>query len=171
MTEFAIIGSDIQEVVGSAYALLILFGIPVWAGAIITILDSILFLFIHYFGVRKLEAFFLFLILIMTVTFIINMFTSNPNWGEMAYGTIVPTIPFGAGEAMIGVIGSVIMPHNLYLHSSLVLTRKIDVKNRNSVNEANIYNTIESAISLFISFIINVAVISTFAAYVILIGK
>ena len=72
---------------------------------------------------------------------------------------------------MLGVVGAVIMPHNLYLHSSLVLTRKINTNNRSHVNEANIYNTIESAISLFISFVINLAVISTFAAYVISIGK
>jgi len=57
------------------------------------------------------------------------------------------------------------MPHNLYLHSSLVLTRKIDMKNKNQINEANIYNTLESAVSLFISFVISTAVISTFAAY------
>ena len=56
MTEVAIIGSDIQEVIGSSIALNILFGVPVWAGAVITILDSLLFLFIHYFGVRKLEV-------------------------------------------------------------------------------------------------------------------
>ena len=58
------------------------------------------------------------------------------------------------------------MPHNLYLHSSLVLTRKIDTRNKNAVYEANIYNTIESGISLFISFVISTAVISTFASYV-----
>jgi NRAMP (natural resistance-associated macrophage protein)-like metal ion transporter len=57
------------------------------------------------------------------------------------------------------------MPHNLYLHSSLVLTRKIDHRNKNQVHEANIYNAIESAISLFISFVISIAVISTFAVY------
>ena len=73
MTELAIIGSDIQEVLGSATAIQILSGWPLWVGAILTILDSFLFLFIHYFGVRKLEFFFLVLIAIMTVTFMINM--------------------------------------------------------------------------------------------------
>ena len=84
MTELAIIGSDIQEVIGSATALTILFGIPIWLGAMITILDSFLFLFIHYFGVRKLEFFFLALIAIMAVAFCSNMFVSNPDYGSIA---------------------------------------------------------------------------------------
>jgi len=166
MTEIAIIGSDIQEVVGSATALNILFGLDLWVGALVTIFDSFLFLFIHYYGVRKLEAFFAFLIIVMTICFTLNMFVAGPDYGEIAFGTVVPTIPKGALNAALGLVGAVIMPHNLYLHSSLVLTRKIDHKNRNAVHEANIYNAIESAISLFISFVISTAVISTFAVYV-----
>lgn len=170
MTEIAIIGSDIQEVIGSATAIYILTSgvIPLWAGALITILDSLLFLFIHYWGVRKLEAFFLFLILVMTGCFVTNMFLSNPDYGAMLHGTVVPTIPRPYKTTlapMLGLVGCVIMPHNLYLHSALVLTRKIDPTSKRQVNEANIYNNIESAISLFISFIINTAVISTFASY------
>ena len=76
MTEIAIIGSDIQEVIGSATALKILFGIPIGWGALITIFDSFLFLFIHYYGVRKLEAFFMVLVSIMAICFGINMFES-----------------------------------------------------------------------------------------------
>ena len=74
MTEIAIIGSDIQEVLGSATALYLLFGLPLWVGAIVTIFDSFLFLFIHYYGVRKLEMFFAALITIMTFCFCINLF-------------------------------------------------------------------------------------------------
>lgn len=81
MTELAIIGSDIQEVLGSATALNILFNWPLWVGALVTIFDSLLFLFIHYFGVRKLELFFLMLIAIMTVTFMMNMVASEPDFG------------------------------------------------------------------------------------------
>lgn len=95
MTEFAIIASDIQEVIGSATALNILFGIPLWAGALITILDSFLFLFIHYYGVRKLEAFFAFLILVMTICFGINMIGAQPDYGEIVKGAIVPRVPSG----------------------------------------------------------------------------
>jgi len=123
MTEMAIIGSDIQEVVGSATALWILFGCPLWIGALITIFDSFIFLFIHYFGVRKLEGFFAFLISVMAITFCINFFTSKPHMDEMFVGMIVPSVPEGSVLAALGLIGAVIMPHNLYLHSSLVLTR------------------------------------------------
>ena len=78
MTELAIIGSDIQEVLGSATALYILFGLKLWVGAIITIFDSLVFLFIHYFGVRKLELFFAISIIIMALTFGTNMIFANP---------------------------------------------------------------------------------------------
>ena len=165
MTELAIIGSDIQEVIGSATALNILLGVPLWVGAIITICDSLLFLFIHYYGIRKLEFFFAFLISVMAACFFINMFAAGPSYSEMLFGMIVPTVPEGAWPACLGLIGAVIMPHNLYLHSSLVLTRKINHKNKNKVNEAIIYNSIESAISLIVSFVINTAVIATFAVF------
>lgn len=167
MMELAIIASDIQEVLGSATALNILFGLDTRIGVVITILDSFVFLFIHYFGVRKLEGFFAFLIMIMAVTFILNMFKADLDFKAILYGTFVPTIPDGALQSALSLVGAVIMPHNLYLHSSLVLTRKIDSKNLNKVNEASIYNVIESSISLFISFLISSAVIITFGAYTI----
>ena len=167
MTELAIIGSDIQEVLGSATAIYILTNgvIPLWGGALITIFDSFLFLFIHYYGVRKLEFFFFILILTMTVCFMINMIEAKPDPREMLKGAFIPIIPGGALTDAAGMIGAIIMPHNLYLHSSLVLTRKVDTKVKQNVKEANIYNNIESGMSLFISFLINMAVISTFAAY------
>ena len=151
---------------GSATAINILTGWPLWVGAIVTILDSFLFLFIHYYGIRKLEYFFLFLIGMMTFMFCGNMYAAKPDFGQMLEGAIVPTVPSGAWPAAIGLIGAVIMPHNLYLHSSLVLTRKVDYRNRTAVNEAHIYNAMESAVSLLISFIISTSVISTFAVYV-----
>lgn len=101
----------------------ILFGLPVWAGALVTVLDSLLFLFIHYFGVRKLECFFLVLITIMAICFGINMFVSKPAYSEMLIGAVYPQVPDGGIDASLGMIGAVIMPHNLYLHSALVLTR------------------------------------------------
>jgi len=83
----------------------------------------------------------------------------------MAIGTVYPHVPVGAWSAALGLIGAVIMPHNLYLHSSLVLSRKVDPTNKKKVNEANIYNSIESGISLTISFLISACIITTFAAY------
>lgn len=165
MTEIAIIGSDIQEVIGSSIALNVLFGIPIWVGSLITIFDSLVFLLIHYFGIRKLEAFFGFLIATMAVCFFLNFFLVSPNIGDVLFGTFVPTIPKGTFPQAIGLIGAVIMPHNLHLHSSLVLSRKINNSSKASVHEANVYNAIESAVSLFISFLISFAVVGTFAYY------
>ena len=91
--ELAIIGSDIQEVLGSAVALNILFGLPVWVGVVVTIVDSFLFLFIHYWGVRMLEAFFAVLISTMAITFWINMIRARPDMGELFYGTFIPSVP------------------------------------------------------------------------------
>ena len=95
------------------------------------------------------------------------MFEAKPNISKMIKGTFVPYIPAEnqARDSVMGMFGAVIMPHNLYLHSALVLTRKINKDDKNEVNEANIYNNIESSISLFMSFMINVAVVSTFSVY------
>lgn len=75
-------------------------------------------------------------------------------------------IPPNAVQPALGLVGCVIMPHNIYLHSALVLSRKINMKNKNEIRDATIYNNIESAFSLFLSFLISTAVISTFAVYI-----
>ena len=85
----------------------------------------------------------------------------------MAFGTFVPTVPEGSIGAALGLVGAVIMPHNLYLHSSLVLTRSVGSNNYNQVRDAIIYNNIESGISLFVSFVISTTVIVTFAVYIV----
>jgi NRAMP (natural resistance-associated macrophage protein)-like metal ion transporter len=101
----------------------------------------------------------------MAICFFINFFIVKPDIGAVLFGTFVPTIPAGSLPQAIGLIGAVIMPHNLYLHSALVLSRKINNKNERTVHEANIYNSYESAISLFVSFMINFSVVGTFAYY------
>ena len=101
----------------------------------------------------------------MAVCFFINFFVVKPDISAVLFGTFVPTVPEGTLPVAIGLIGAVIMPHNLYLHSSLVLSRKINNKNHMQVHEANIYNSVESGISLFVSFMINFAVVGTFAFY------
>lgn len=101
----------------------------------------------------------------MASCFMFNFFVVKPDPVEVIKGTFIPTIPEGAFEQFIGLIGAVIMPHNLYLHSSLVLSRKVNTNSKGSLDEANVYNALESAISLFISFVINFCVIGTFAYY------
>lgn len=95
------------------------------------------------------------------------MIEADPDYGKIAVGLVVPSVPKGSLNAMLGLVGAVIMPHNLYLHSALVLSRKVNYRNRNEVNEGNYYNAIESALSLGVSFFINTFVIATFAVYII----
>ncbi|XP_074525439.1 natural resistance-associated macrophage protein 2 [Halichoeres trimaculatus] len=168
MVELAIIGSDMQEVIGCAIALNLLSvgRIPLWAGVLITITDTFVFLFLDKYGLRKLEAFFGFLITIMALSFGYEYVLVKPDQGEVLKGMFVPYCA-GCGHVQltqaVGIVGAVIMPHNIYLHSALVKSRAIDRKDKKEVQEANKYYFIESAIALFVSFLINVFVVAVFA--------
>lgn len=168
MVELAIIGSDMQEVIGCAIAfnLLSVGRIPLWAGVLITIIDTFVFLFLDKYGLRKLEAFFGFLITIMALSFGYEYVMVAPDQGEVLKGMFVPYCK-GCGpvqlEQAVGVVGAVIMPHNIYLHSALVKSRQVDRDNKKEVKEANKYYFIESSIALFVSFLINVFVVAVFA--------
>nr|AAR83912.1 natural resistance-associated macrophage protein [Pagrus major] len=168
MVELAIIGSDMQEVIGCAIALNLLSvgRIPLWAGVLITITDTFVFLFLDKYGLRKLEAFFGFLITVMAISFGYEYVLVKPNQAELLKGMFLPYCA-GCGplqlEQAVGIVGAVIMPHNIYLHSALVKSREIDRKNKKEVKEANKYFFIESTIALFISFLINVFVVAVFA--------
>ncbi|KAL1123300.1 hypothetical protein AAG570_002386 [Ranatra chinensis] len=168
MMEVAIIGSDMQEVIGTAIAIFLLSNrtIPLWKGVLITIFDTFTFVFLDSYGLRKLELFFAFLIATMAFTFGFEFFLSRPEFGEIMEGIFVPMCSgCGKTELMqaIGIVGSCIMPHNLYLHSGLVKTRQVDRTRDESISEANFYYFIESGLALFVSFIINVFVMSVFA--------
>lgn len=168
MVELAIIGSDMQEVIGCAIAfnLLSVGRIPLWGGVLITITDTFVFLFLDKYGLRKLEAFFGFLITVMAVSFGYEYVLVKPNQGELLKGMFVPYCS-GCGpvqlEQAVGIVGAVIMPHNIYLHSALVKSRDVDRKNKKEVKEANKYYFIESTVALFVSFLINVFVVAVFA--------
>ncbi|XP_016417932.1 natural resistance-associated macrophage protein 2 [Sinocyclocheilus rhinocerous] len=168
MVELAIIGSDMQEVIGCAIALNLLSvgRIPLWAGVLITIIDTFVFLFLDKYGLRKLEAFFGFLITIMALSFGYEYVRVAPDQAEVLKGMFVPYCS-GCGptqlEQAVGIVGAVIMPHNIYLHSALVKSRDINRANKKEVKEANKYYFIESSIALFISFLINVFVVAVFA--------
>ncbi|KAG9307500.1 hypothetical protein G9A89_017330 [Geosiphon pyriformis] len=164
ITELAIISSDIQEIIGTAISLKILFGMPLWIGTLLTAMDTFTFMFLQSYGVRKLEAFFMALIATMAGCFWIEMFMSKPDLVEIARGIIVPTIPSSAVVQAVALIGAVIMPHNLYLHSALVMTRKTDPASEAKLKEANFYFTIESAFALSCSYLINLAIVVVFAS-------
>lgn len=102
----------------------------------------------------------------MAITFGYEFAVVKPEFGEIVKGSLIPWITGGDAKVLlqaVGIVGAVIMPHNLYLHSALVKSRNIDRKNVSKVKEANYYFFIEAAIALFISFVINVFVVSVFA--------
>ncbi|XP_046593552.1 protein Malvolio isoform X2 [Neodiprion lecontei] len=168
MVEIAIIGSDMQEVIGTAIALYLLSNkaIPLWGGVLITIVDTFTFLFLDKYGLRKLEFFFGFLITVMAITFGYEYIVTSPPQSEVVAGLFTPWCKNCDNDAItqaVGIVGAVIMPHNLYLHSALVKSRKIDRTKKVQVQDANMYFFTEACIALFVSFIINIFVVSVFA--------
>lgn len=169
MIEVAIIGSDMQEVIGTAIALNLLSAgrIPLYAGVIITITDTIVFLFLDKYGLRKLEVFFGVLISVMAVTFGYEYVAVQPSQPDVLKGLVIwycSNCSKKAVEQAVGIVGAVIMPHNFYLHSALVHSREVDRQNQHEVKEANKYFFMESGVALFVSFIINLFVMCVFGA-------
>tara|TARA_R110002050_G_scaffold48356_3_gene112461 strand:- start:9563 stop:11455 length:1893 start_codon:yes stop_codon:yes gene_type:complete len=161
--EIAIAACDLAEVIGMAIGLQLLFDIPLVWGVCITVLDTFLLLFLINKGIRKMEAFIIALIAIIGSSFFIEMLFAKPNVGEMVVG-LIPTIPNNAALYIaIGIIGATVMPHNLYLHSSLVQTRKFD-KTKKGIKQAIKYNFIDSTIALNLAFFVNAAILILAAA-------
>jgi len=114
-------------------------------------------------GVRKLEAFFALLIGIMCFCFFATFFTSIPDTAPLLEGLFVPYVSNDATVQAVSILGAVVMPHNIYLHSALVLSRDIDRSRPHKIDEANKYFALEAALALFVSLLINWAVVSVFA--------
>uniref|UniRef100_A0A3Q4IBP6 Solute carrier family 11 member 2 n=1 Tax=Neolamprologus brichardi TaxID=32507 RepID=A0A3Q4IBP6_NEOBR len=156
MVELAIIGSDMQEVIGCAIAFNLLSSgrwIPLWGGVLITITDTFVFLFLDKYGLRKLEAFFGFLITIMGITFGYEYVTVGPDQGQLLKGMFVPHCE-GCGPVQltqaVGIVGAVIMPHNIYLHSALVKSREVDRSNKKEVKEGVVLGCFFGPAALYI---------------------
>lgn len=162
MTEIAIVASDVQEVLGSSIAFQVLFGFPLWIGCLITGFDTFTFLLLHRYGIRKLEAFFVSLILVMLVCFCANLVRGDVASRDILSG-FKPRVDRYAMTQAVGILGAVIMPHNIFLHSALVQTRQVNRHDGRKVREANKYFAIESTLALFVSFLINLAVLAVFA--------
>lgn len=158
LAEIAIAACDLAEVLGMAIGLKLLFHLPVLYGVSITVLDSFLLLFLLNYGIRKMEAFILCLVFIIGMSFFIQMMIAQPPAEQIITG-LIPSLP-GEGALLIaiGIIGATVMPHNLYLHSSLVQTRKIE-KTHESFRRAIKYNTIDSAIALNLAFFVNASIL------------
>ncbi|ORE05382.1 Nramp-domain-containing protein [Rhizopus microsporus var. microsporus] len=163
-TQLAIIGSDIQEIIGTAIALKIIFRLKLWIGVMITATDTFFFMWLQQYGVRKMETFFMSLIGLMIACFWIEMFASHPNMELLLKGILVPEIPEDAKVQAVGMVGCVIMPHNMFLHSALVMSRHLGQNpSDNKKKEANFYFAIESTLALITSYLINLAIVVVFA--------
>jgi manganese transport protein len=158
LAEIAIAACDLAEVLGMAIGLQLLFGIPLSWGVCISVLDTFLLLFLLSYGMRKLEAFIISLIFIIGMSFLFEMIFAHPDPAELVKG-FIPTIPNDTALYIaIGIIGATVMPHNLYLHSSLVQTRKFE-RIPSEIRKAIKFNILDSTIALNIAFFVNAAIL------------
>jgi manganese transport protein len=162
LSESAIGACDLAEVLGSAVALNLLFHIPLLWAVLITGFDVILLLALQRFGMRTIEAIILLLVATIGVCYFIEIFVlpqTQPGFLEMGRALITPGFRHvGMIYVAIGMIGATVMPHNLYLHSALVQSRKLQ-KDESSVRRAIQFNTIDSTVALTIAFFVNAAIL------------
>ncbi len=158
LAEIAITACDLAEVLGMAIGIQLLTGLPLIYGVAITALDTFLLLFLQKLGMRRMEVFILSLIAIVGVSFFIEIFLAKPDLGEISRG-LIPSLPgTTALYVAIGIIGATVMPHNLYLHSALVQTRKIK-RDEGHIRQALRLNLWDSTIALNLAFLVNAAIL------------
>lgn len=154
LAEVAIAATDLAEIIGMAIGIQLLTGLPLIWGVLLTVADTFLFLLLQKWGIRKMEAFIIALVGIIGLSFLTEIIIAQPHLGEVAQG-FIPTLQ--NEEALyiaIGIIGATVMPHNLYLHSALVQTRKIN-RDEKGIKKVLKYNFIDSAIALNLAFFVN----------------
>ncbi|MFD2594895.1 Nramp family divalent metal transporter [Sphingobacterium griseoflavum] len=158
LAELAIAACDLAEVLGMAIGLNLLFGIDILWGVLISFVDTFLLLYLQRLGMRKLELLIVGLITLIGICFFVEMFFARPQLDEVMQG-FIPSLPNHAALYIaIGIIGATVMPHNLYLHSALVQTRKIE-RSTSAIRRAIKYNFLDSAIALQLAFFVNAAIL------------
>lgn len=166
LCEIAIAACDLAEVIGSAIALQLLFGLPLIWGVCLTAFDVLIILLLQQYGFRLVEAVVGTLIVTIAVCFTVEMFLARPDWGGLVRG-LAPTTQLLRDRHMlylaVGILGATVMPHNLYLHSSIVQTRAIR-HTRKQLAEAIKYNLIDSTVALSLAFFINAMILVMGAA-------
>lgn len=163
LAELAITATDLAEVLGMAIGIKLLTGIPLIYGTSITVLDTFLFLFLQRFGIRKMEAFIILLVATIGFSFLAQLFIAKPDLSQAIVGFIPTQLSQQALYIAVGIIGATVMPHNLYLHSALVQTRKID-RTPKGIRKSILYNFIDSAVALNLAFFVNAAILILAAA-------
>ena len=158
LAEIAIAACDLAEVLGMAIGLQLLFHIPLFWGVIICAFDTFILLLLLHYGIRKIEAFIITLVAIIGLAFFAQIFIANPSISNIAGGFIPGFADDGALYIAIAIIGATVMPHNLYLHSSLVQTRKIE-RTPKEIKRALKFNFLDSTIALNIAFFVNMSIL------------
>ncbi|HQY11736.1 MAG TPA: Nramp family divalent metal transporter [Ferruginibacter sp.] len=158
LAEIAIAATDLAEVLGMAIGIQLLTGLPLVWGVSITVLDTFLLLFLQRLGIRKMEAFIISLVGVIGISFLIQIILAEPPMGELVTGFIPGKMSDEALYIAIGIIGATVMPHNLYLHSALVQTRKID-RSDAGIRQAIKFNRIDTTIALNLAFFVNAAIL------------
>jgi len=134
LAEVAIIATDLAEVLGTAIGLKILFGLPMIWGVLLTGLDTLAFLVLEKLGYRFMEFFVLGLMAIISGCFVLEMVFSSPPIGEVIKGSLIPSLPPGSLSVATAILGATIMPHNLYLHSGIIISRRKHTKEETQRN-------------------------------------
>lgn len=158
LAEIAIAACDLAEVLGMAIGIQLLTGLPLVWGVSITVLDTFLLLYLQRLGMRKMEAFIITLVGIIGISFLIEIILARPGVADVASGFIPGSLSKEALYIAIGIIGATVMPHNLYLHSALVQTRKID-RTDFGIRQAIKFNRIDTTIALNLAFFVNAAIL------------
>jgi len=158
LAEIAIAATDLAEVLGMAIGIKLLTGMPLMYGTLITVFDTFLFLFLQRYGIRKLEAFILVLVATIGFSFLIQLFIAKPDLSYAIKGFIPSRLSPAALYIAVGIIGATVMPHNLYLHSALVQTRKIE-RTSKGIRKSIWYNFIDSAVALNAAFFVNASIL------------
>jgi manganese transport protein len=157
LSEIAIAACDLAEVLGTAIGLNLLFGLPLVFGVLVTGLDTLIFLAIQQYNIRKIEAFILFFVAVIGICFGIELFLAKPDWAGVA-GGFIPRLNAESLYVAVGILGATVMPHNLYLHSALVQTRSIDDTTEGK-RLACRYNLIDTSVALNAAFFVNSAIL------------
>ncbi len=158
LAEIAIAATDLAEILGMAIGIQLLTDLPLIWGVSITVLDTFLFLLLQRLGMRKMEAFIIALVAVIGISFLVNILLAKPEMGEVVKGFIPTGLSNTELYIAIGIIGATVMPHNLYLHSALVQTRKIK-RDDAGIKKALKLNFIDSAIALNLAFFVNAAIL------------
>ena len=158
LAELAIAATDLAEVLGMAIGIKLLTGLPLIYGTIITVTDTFLFMLLQRYGMRKMEAFIFVLVATIGGSFLVEMIIAKPDLVSAAKGLVPSSLSPGALYIAVGMIGATVMPHNLYLHSALVQTRKIE-RTSAGIKKSLLYNFIDSAVALNAAFFVNAAIL------------